>query len=85
MREPGTFVSMDTKTAPATRALTPDMTVNEVIALEPATIAVFNELGVDACCGGALAIADAARDAEIEPESLLWALSLAVAGAEPRS
>jgi iron-sulfur cluster repair protein YtfE (RIC family) len=76
---------MDTKTAPATRTLAPDMTVNDVIALEPATIAVFNELGVDACCGGGLALADAAREADIEPESLLWALSLAVAGAAPRS
>lgn len=72
---------MDKRTPGAARAFAPDMTVNDAIALEPASIAVFNELGVDACCGGALALDDAAREAGIEPESLLWALSLAAAEA----
>ena len=71
---------MTTHIPGAKRAFGLGMTVNEIAALEPATIAVFNELGIDACCGGALPLADAAREAGIEPEALLWALSLAVAG-----
>ena len=36
------------------------MTVNEAIRLHPGSVAVFNEFGVDACCGGAATIAEAA-------------------------
>jgi iron-sulfur cluster repair protein YtfE (RIC family) len=38
-----------------------DMTVNEIIQLKPATIAVFHRLGIDACCGGALSLAEVAK------------------------
>jgi iron-sulfur cluster repair protein YtfE (RIC family) len=30
----------------------PDLTINEIVAAYPETIPVFNEVGVDTCCGG---------------------------------
>jgi regulator of cell morphogenesis and NO signaling len=45
-----------------------ELTVNETIRRFPATVEVFNRHGIDACCGGASLIADAAaRDgADVE-------------------
>ena len=51
-----------------------DTTVNDVLHCHPATMRVFNAFGVDACCGGAASLADAAGDAGIEPVALLEAL-----------
>ena len=56
------------------------MTVNEAIRLHPGAVAVFNELGVDACCGGAATLSSAAEDAGVTWEALRDAL-LAVAEA----
>lgn len=50
------------------------MSVNEVIRRYPGTIAVFNELGLDACCGGAASIDEAARRDGLEPSVVLAAL-----------
>ena len=36
-------------------------TVNEVIRMYPESVSVFNQLGIDACCGGDASIAEAAR------------------------
>jgi regulator of cell morphogenesis and NO signaling len=36
------------------------MTVNETIRRFPATVEIFNRYGIDACCGGAAAVAEAA-------------------------
>lgn len=55
-------------------AIMPDSTVNDVLLRHPATVAVFNAFGVDACCGGAASLADAARDAGISLDALLDAL-----------
>lgn len=38
----------------------PRWTVNETLAAYPETVAVFNAFGLDACCGGAAPIAEAA-------------------------
>jgi iron-sulfur cluster repair protein YtfE (RIC family) len=38
-----------------------DLTVNEVIALYPATVAVFNQFAIDSCCGGAVSVRAAAE------------------------
>jgi iron-sulfur cluster repair protein YtfE (RIC family) len=43
------------------RDIGPGMTVNEIIAEHPHTVAVFKRMGIDACCGGALPIAEVAR------------------------
>ena len=64
------------------RLLCPDldlaMTVNDVLRRVPQTGPVFNAFGVDACCGGARALADAARTAGLEPALLLDALTSVV-------
>lgn len=46
------------------------LTVNEVARRHPAALAVFSRFGIDTCCGGALAVADAAREHGIDPERL---------------
>lgn len=48
--------------------------VNDVLRMAPASAAVFNRFGVDTCCGGGLAIEDAAREAGVSLEELLAAL-----------
>ena len=46
------------------------MTVNEALFAAPATAEIFNRLGVDTCCGGALTLTEAARSVGMEPEQL---------------
>jgi regulator of cell morphogenesis and NO signaling len=58
-----------------------DLTVNEAIRRFPATVAVFNDFGVDACCGGAAPLAKAAVRDGADPVALLDAVR-AVALAE---
>ena len=41
-------------------ALPRSMTVNEAIRLYPLTVELFNRFGIDACCGGAVPIVEAA-------------------------
>lgn len=53
------------------------MTVNEAIRRFPATVAVFREFGIDACCGGAAAVAEAAGRHGLDAERLLAALNRA--------
>ncbi len=47
------------------------MTVNEVLRLYPATLSVFNEYGIDTCCGGALPIGEAAKRHGLNAEKLV--------------
>ena len=56
------------------REIDPGMSVNDVIRRHPSTITVFNELGIDACCGGAASIDEAARRDGVESSVLLAAL-----------
>lgn len=42
-------------------SITASMSLNEVIARYPVTLPVFAAAGMDACCGGALSIEEAAR------------------------
>ena len=53
------------------------LTVNEAIRLYPATVAVFNAFGIDACCGGAAPLAQAAARDGADPEALLAAVRAA--------
>jgi iron-sulfur cluster repair protein YtfE (RIC family) len=54
------------------------MSVNTTIRRFPESVAVFNQLGVDACCGGAKSLAEAALEAGITLETLVAALEAAV-------
>lgn len=49
--------------------------VNEVIRTHPATVEVFNPFGIDACCGGATPIGQAALRDGADPDVLLAALN----------
>jgi len=58
-----------------TKALDPDLTtVNELIRVFPATVAVFNAFGIDACCGGSVPVRDAAVRDGADPDALVLAL-----------
>lgn len=56
--------------------------VNEVLLRYPVTVAVFNAFGIDACCGGAASIADAAQRDGADVERLMAALGAAVANSD---
>lgn len=58
------------------------LTVNEAIHRYPATVAVFNDFGIDACCGGAAPLAEAAVRDGADPVALLEAVR-AAAGVRP--
>lgn len=55
-----------------------DWTVNEAIAKCPQTIAVFNEFGIDSCCGGAVPIEIAAERDGVDRDVLLQRLNTVV-------
>ena len=55
--------------------------VNDVLLAHPSTVAVFNAFGVDACCGGDVAVADAAARDGIDAKRLLSALEAAIEAA----
>ena len=57
------------------------VTVNDMIARHPATIAVFNRFGIDACCGGAATIEEASARDGADLTALLDALQRAADGA----
>ena len=55
-----------------------EWTVNTTIRRFPQTIPVFNEFGVDSCCGGEASLEQAATEAGIETATLIDALVEAV-------
>ena len=56
--------------------------INEITARYPDTIAVFNELGVDACCGGEATLREAAERDDVNLEQMLSAVRRAVVHAD---
>ncbi|MHB0947817.1 MAG: DUF542 domain-containing protein [Gemmatimonadaceae bacterium] len=62
-------------------ALPRALTVNATIALFPETVEVFNRFGIDACCGGAVPLDEAAHRDGADPEALYEALLAEVARA----
>lgn len=52
--------------------------VNQTIATFPQTVAVFNQFGIDACCGGAASVVDAAARDAADPGQMLAALRLLI-------
>lgn len=55
--------------------------INEITARYPDTVAVFNDLGVDACCGGEATLREAAERDDVNLEQMLSYVRRAVAGA----
>jgi iron-sulfur cluster repair protein YtfE (RIC family) len=55
-------------------AIMASWTVYDVLRYYPTTVLVFNDLGIDTCCGGMATIEDAARDAAVTPGDLITAL-----------
>lgn len=58
--------------------ITGDSIVNDTVRHHPETITVFNDFGVDTCCGGGVCITDAARRDGVDAGDLLTALRDAV-------
>lgn len=46
------------------------LSVNEAIRRYPATVEIFNRYGIDACCGGAAPVAEAAARDGADPVAL---------------
>ncbi len=63
-----------------THQIPSDITVNDAIRLWPGALAVFNDFGVDACCGGATPIREAAVRDGADPEEVLRALLHVIRG-----
>ena len=59
------------------RNINPDWTVNTTIQRFPSTVEVFNQYGIDACCGGAATLREAALEAGIGIDQLQYALKCA--------
>ncbi|MEO7042068.1 MAG: DUF542 domain-containing protein, partial [Gemmatimonadaceae bacterium] len=59
-------------------AVTSASIVNETLRQFPATTSIFNEFGIDACCGGAVSISEAAIRDGADPDELLSALLRAI-------
>lgn len=63
--------------AKGTRDIAADMTINQIIAEHPETLAIFNKHGIDSCCGGGLALSEVARKHRLAFIGLLAELELA--------
>ena len=61
----------------STGDITAGMTINQIIAEHPETLAVFNRLGIDSCCGGALPLDEVARKHRFDFIALLAELERA--------
>lgn len=54
------------------------MTVDELMARHPETMAVFNAFGIDSCCGAHRSVHEAAAADEADEAALLDALTRAI-------
>lgn len=59
------------------RDITAEMTINQIVAEHPETLPVFNRLGIDACCGGGLPLAEVAKKHRFDFIALLAELERA--------
>jgi regulator of cell morphogenesis and NO signaling len=62
-----------------TDVIQPSSIVNLTLKQYPQTTSVFNQFGIDSCCGGATSISEAAARDGADPQALLDALNLAIA------
>lgn len=58
----------------------PTLTLNEIAVRHPAALGVLRDHGLDACCGGALPLAEAARRHGLDAGALRAALEDAISG-----
>jgi len=72
-------VSIAAGARPAHPNLDCSLSVNAVLARYPSTGPVFHRFGLDTCCGGRLSVADAARAANVDGETLCGALEEVIA------
>ena len=56
------------------REITGETTINEAVLLRPGSVRVFERFGLDACCGGGLPIAEAARRHGLDAGEVLEAV-----------
>ena len=61
-----------------TKQIDPTLTVNEIVALYPQTIPVFNRFGLDTCCGGGVTVDAAARRDGVDADATWAALRAAL-------
>ena len=66
--------------AETTDVIKPSSIVNVTLKQYPETTGVFNQYGIDSCCGGSTSITEAATRDGADPQALLDALNLAIAG-----
>jgi regulator of cell morphogenesis and NO signaling len=59
------------------QTIDPTLTISAILHRHPATLAVFNARGLDACCGGGLTLAEAAARHGLDLPELLAALAQA--------
>jgi regulator of cell morphogenesis and NO signaling len=59
--------------------LAPDTTVNDLLRRWPGAVATLNAFGIDACCGGAMPLREAAEEAGVALDELLAAIDLTAA------
>jgi regulator of cell morphogenesis and NO signaling len=57
--------------------------VGEIAAASMAAIQVFEDFGIDYCCGGNRSISEACRSSKVEPEALIHAISDKMLASEP--
>ena len=57
----------------------PALTINEIVAAYPESIAVFNRFGLDTCCGGGVRVEEAARRDGINVSDVIAALNESLA------
>ena len=56
------------------------VTVNDVLVQHPEAVSVFNEFGIDACCGGDASLEEAAQRDGANVPALIAALNALIAG-----
>ena len=61
---------------------TPTQTVREIALEQPTSIRVFENLGIDYCCGGRKPLSEACEARSLEVDKVIAALEAAAAGAE---
>jgi iron-sulfur cluster repair protein YtfE (RIC family) len=75
MSDPGRHSPGTNSSTMQTSRIHPDLRVNEVISINPATLPTFQRWGIDACCGGAHTLNEVAVRHGLDLERLLEELN----------